>query len=829
MAGASALDAKIKSERRIYMFGSAKVPVKLAASLAAVSLAFSLQVAPVSAQFNWAQVPGMIDVPGRISSTEAQILEEQAAGRLSTEKAAELKKTLDDIKSMDIQYRADGKLSIVERMKLMLELDNLGKTIQASLTERKAAITDVSGRQTEVAKIISDALVSGRLTSQEAADFNTKLSAIKSQENTFRADGSLSTTETLQLSLALDQLNSAIESSLRTRVIADPGVDAKQDEITKRIDTLLSSGKITSTQAATLKQELARIATREQAFKASGGELTSEETLTLALELERLNAQVDRYDPIQVSTQVKGIDTRQLEIKNIIAEGQRTGKLSVAQAGEFAHEYDRIEALEAMYRVDGGLSDSEILTLVRDLDNLQKNVEDTITKAGATALSLQDRRDLLRKKITDAKSAGLLKPDTVGDELLAELARIESKETFYKLDGSLNDTETLIIAGDIDKLNDKFEATKQKLPSVSDRKTALEAKLNGALASGRLESKAADDIRKEIARISFLESTFKGNDGNIDQNETVALNREYDGVESKLTALLPALPDIDKIQDEINKKIEEGAAKGTISSAKAMELKGEYERIARIEDAFRKTDNSLVEWEVLALNRDLEKLSSQVDSLGTTPNSSHASEVSIDTSQVAPDTRGHWAEKYIAILQQRGTIGGFPDGSFKPNNGITRAQFAAIAMKALGLPEAGRPAKFRDLSSKHWAYKAVSAVSEAGLVGGYPDGSFRPEDKITRTQAFVILSKALNKANDDAKVLDRYKDGNKVAAWAIPSVAKAANAGILVNYPDAYQIRPGDEATRAEVAALTYQTMSNLGKDLPRLTIGLEASEKGTN
>ncbi|HMO22828.1 MAG TPA: hypothetical protein PKC98_17845, partial [Candidatus Melainabacteria bacterium] len=67
-----------------------KASAKFVASLAAASLAFSIQVAPVSAQFNWAQVPAMIDVPGRISSTDAQILEEQAAGRLSAEKAAEL-------------------------------------------------------------------------------------------------------------------------------------------------------------------------------------------------------------------------------------------------------------------------------------------------------------------------------------------------------------------------------------------------------------------------------------------------------------------------------------------------------------------------------------------------------------------------------------------------------------------------------------------------------------------------------------------------------------------------------------------------------------------
>lgn len=800
---------------------------QVAATFLAVSMALSVNVAPVSAQFNWAQVPAMIDVPGRISATEAQILEELASGRLTTAKADELKKTLDSIKALDTQYRADGKLSIFERMKLMLELDNLSKTLQASLGERKAAITDVAGREAEVTKKISDALVSGRLTSAEAADFNTKLQSIKDQEKSFRADGSLASSETLQLSLALDQLNSAIETSLRTRVIADPGVDSKKDEIAKKIQSLLTEGKITSTQAEPLKQELSRISAREQAFKTSGGELTSEEVLTLALELERLNAQVDRLAPVEVTAEVKGIDSKQEEIKKTISDAQAAGKLTIAQAGDLAHEFDRIEALEAMYRIDGELSDSEILTLARDLDNLKKNVDDQIAKAAPSALSLQDRKDQLKKKISDAKTAGRISPATLADEMLLELSRIDSKETFYRLDGTLNDTETLIIAGDLEKLNNKFEGSLAKLPSVSDRKNALEMKMNGALASGRLDTKNADDIRKEISRIGFLESTFKGNDGVLDDNETVALNREYDTVEKKLTAILPALPDIDKIQAELNKKIEEGAAKGTISTAKVVELKGEFDRIAKVEAAFRSTENNLAEWELLAVNRDLEKLSNQIESLTEKP--SHAAEVSIDTSKVAPDTRGHWAEKYIAVLQQNGTIGGFPDGSFKPNNGITRAQFAAIAMKALNLPEAGRPAKFRDLSQKHWAYKAVSAVSDAGLVGGYPDGSFRPEDRITRTQAFVILSKALKKADDDAKVLSRYKDGEKVPAWAIPSVAKAANAGIVVNYPDAYKIRPGDEATRAEVAALTYQTMSNLGKDLPKITIGLEATTGATN
>lgn len=808
-----------------------KRSVKLAAATAAVSLAMSFTVVPAMAQFNWTQVPGMVDVSGRMTATEKEILEELAAGRLTKEKADAFKLKLDAIKKLDTQYRGDGKLSIWERMKLILELDTLDKNIQLGLTERKAAITDVPGRQAEVAKKISDALVAGQITSLEATTFNTKLNAVKDQEKSLRADGTLSSTDTLTLSLALDQLNSQIEQSLKVRVIQDPGLDQKKDEIAQKITTLVTSKKLTTEQAQTFVQELERIKTKEKAFKASNNALDSQEILTLALELEQLKGKLIQFAPPVVTAQVKGIDTRQVEIKKLITDGQTNGKLTASQAGELAHEFDRIEALEAMYRIDGKLSDSEILTLVRDLDSLKKNADKVISEAKEAAPSLKDRKEGLRKKISDAKTAGRIKPATFADELLAELKRIETKETFYNLDGKLSETETLIVAHDLDLLNSRFESALQKLPNIAERKSALETKMNAALASGRLDTKNAEAIRSELTRVNFLENTFKGNDGIIGDNEAVALNREYDSIEKKLDATLPKLPDVAQIRVDLNKKIEQGAAKGTISSTKAVEYKKELARISEIEKAF-KADKVLAEWEVMALNRDLDKLSKVLETTSaakTKDDTAHVAEVKIDTSKVAPDTRGHWAEKYIAILQQRGTIGGFPDGSFKPNLGITRAQFAAIASKALDLPAAGRPAKFRDLSAKHWSYKAVSAVSEAGLVGGYPDGSFRPEDKITRTQAFVILSKALKKANEDREVLSKYKDGKNVPTWAIPSVAKAANAGIMVNYPDAYRIRPSAQATRAEVAALTYQTMANLGKDLPKLTIGLEAFDKSSN
>jgi hypothetical protein len=186
------------------------------------------------------------------------------------------------------------------------------------------------------------------------------------------------------------------------------------------------------------------------------------------------------------------------------------------------------------------------------------------------------------------------------------------------------------------------------------------------------------------------------------------------------------------------------------------------------------------------------------------------------------DLQGYWGQAYVEALAQRNYIGGFPDGTFRPNTFITRAQFAAIAAKALNLPAAGNSRIFVDVPSNFWAAGAIAAVSNAGLVGGFPDGTFRPDDRITRAQALVILTKALRTSNPDPAGLNRYGDLAAVPEWARDSIARAANAGIIVNFPSATLIEPNRVSTRGEVAALMYQTLYQLGiGSLPPLSIGL--------
>jgi hypothetical protein len=185
------------------------------------------------------------------------------------------------------------------------------------------------------------------------------------------------------------------------------------------------------------------------------------------------------------------------------------------------------------------------------------------------------------------------------------------------------------------------------------------------------------------------------------------------------------------------------------------------------------------------------------------------------------DLQGYWGEPYVSTLADRTIIGGFPDGSFRPNNNITRAQFAAIAAKALNLPTSSSR-NFVDVPAKYWASGAIGAVSSSGLVTGYPDGTFRPEQEITRAQALVILAKAMKNAESNPTALSRYSDADAVPDWAKESVTKAATANIIVNFPESTKIEPNRLATRGEVAALVYQALSKLGSsNLPPVSIGL--------
>ncbi|BAY27132.1 hypothetical protein NIES2100_69540 [Calothrix sp. NIES-2100] len=173
---------------------------------------------------------------------------------------------------------------------------------------------------------------------------------------------------------------------------------------------------------------------------------------------------------------------------------------------------------------------------------------------------------------------------------------------------------------------------------------------------------------------------------------------------------------------------------------------------------------------------------------------------------------GYWAKVYIEALASQQIIAGFPDGSFKPNDPVTRAQFAAIITKAFAPPVKRPGIEFKDVKSNFWAYAAIKSAYQSQFVSGYPDGTFKPQQQIPRVQALVALASGLNLTADNQNVLTFYTDAAQIPNYALNQVAAATAKQLVINYPTVKQLNPNRDATRAEVAAFVYQALVNAGR-----------------
>lgn len=166
------------------------------------------------------------------------------------------------------------------------------------------------------------------------------------------------------------------------------------------------------------------------------------------------------------------------------------------------------------------------------------------------------------------------------------------------------------------------------------------------------------------------------------------------------------------------------------------------------------------------------------------------------------DIQEHWAQPAIAELISLGAIGGYPDGTFKPDQGISRAEFASILVKALQLEQ--KQGKVFNDTAGHWAQDAIATAAAYGIVNGYSDTSFGPDDSITREQMAVMVVKAAKLA--EVKEGKAFADGNKISAWAGNAVATASQNQIINGYPD-NTFRPQNNASRAEAATVIVKAL----------------------
>jgi hypothetical protein len=144
------------------------------------------------------------------------------------------------------------------------------------------------------------------------------------------------------------------------------------------------------------------------------------------------------------------------------------------------------------------------------------------------------------------------------------------------------------------------------------------------------------------------------------------------------------------------------------------------------------------------------------------------------------DIQGHWSESAVRSLIQAEVLNGYPDGSFKPDQSITRAEFTKILSSAYDVHPTVATS-FSDVKT-HWAKDYIAALSEKKVINGYPDGTFRPERPISRAEMATMLSRIINLGNSEEKFTmemePSFPDVNS-DFWAFRNIEIVSRLGIL--------------------------------------------------
>ncbi len=177
------------------------------------------------------------------------------------------------------------------------------------------------------------------------------------------------------------------------------------------------------------------------------------------------------------------------------------------------------------------------------------------------------------------------------------------------------------------------------------------------------------------------------------------------------------------------------------------------------------------------------------------------------------DVEGHKDRKAIEALASRGIINGKTQKSFEPNSTMTRAEFATIIARGLGLPQKGNVI-FKDVTANEWFYNYVGTAYHYGIIKGVSKDCFNPNGTITREEAAVMVTRAaklcgMNTEMDTLAVRDvlaQFVDYVTASDWALSSLAFCYNEKILDN--SVMDINPSGAVTRAEIASMLYNMLS---------------------
>lgn len=164
----------------------------------------------------------------------------------------------------------------------------------------------------------------------------------------------------------------------------------------------------------------------------------------------------------------------------------------------------------------------------------------------------------------------------------------------------------------------------------------------------------------------------------------------------------------------------------------------------------------------------------------------------------------HWAYSALTSAVDNGLLKG-DNGKLSPEGLLTRAQLAAVINRALGATKKADISSYTDVSASAWYAEDIAMAVEMGTFSGSGGGLMRPEDAVTRQEAFAVLARAFHLEDGGAAELAAFTDAGSVASWAVPTMAAMVKAGYVKG--SGALLRPLGTITRQEFAQVMYNLL----------------------
>lgn len=187
----------------------------------------------------------------------------------------------------------------------------------------------------------------------------------------------------------------------------------------------------------------------------------------------------------------------------------------------------------------------------------------------------------------------------------------------------------------------------------------------------------------------------------------------------------------------------------------------------------------------------------------------------------AADYTGHWAEDTIQEWFDNERISGYEDGSFKPENSITRVEFMTMVNSAYDFEELA-DISFADADSEEWYYAEIQKAVEAGYIVGDDEDTVRPADEITRQEVAVVITR-LNELGQNTDI-SAFADKDEIADWAAGYVGAVLKAEYMIG-DDNNNFNPADDITRAEALVTLDRSMKDKAEDAAVKELSVEGAE----